>query len=168
MLDALLARLFGPALDAVGRRFGRGAAALALFAFVLGLAALPLIAFRHYWPALAVFVAGRIVSAVAARAADGNAAGPVMDAVSFAALPFAFALADPSRALAAVFVMFALSAQSAAALRFGRGLIADTELLIAFAVPCVFPAQFPAVAYILGVLCFVSAGVQVAAPRRFS
>ncbi len=166
MLDAVLGRLFGPALGAVARRFGRGATALALLAFVVGLAAVPLIAWNFLWAGAAVFAVSQILAAIAARASAENASlGPVLEVVNFAALPFGFALGDPARALPAVFLMFGLSAQAAATLRYGRGFIANTELLIAFAVACVFPDRFSLVAYIIGVLCFVSAGVRVAARR---
>lgn len=160
MLDAVLARLFGPALEAVARRVGRAATALALVAFVLGLAAVPLIAWNLLWAGGAVFLVSRLLAAIASRASAENASlGPVLAAVNFAALPFGFALGDPARALPAVFLMFSQSALSAVSLRYGRGFIADTELLIAFAVACVFPDRFALIAYIIGVLCFVSAGV---------
>jgi hypothetical protein len=166
MLDAGLERLFGPALEAVARPVGRAATALALAAFVIGLAAVPLLAWNLLWAAGAVFVASRILAAIASRASAGNAfLGPVLDAVNFAALPFGFALGDPERALPAVFLMFGLSAQSAATMRYGRGFIADTELLIAFAAACVFPGSFALIAYIVGVLCFISAGARIAARR---
>jgi hypothetical protein len=166
MLDAVLGRLFGPALEVVARRVGRGATALALVAFVAGLAAVPLIAWNLFWTGGAVFLASRLLAGIASRASAENASvGPVLAAVNFAALPFGFALGDPVRALPAVFLMFGLSAQSAATLRYGRGWIADTELLIAFAVMCVFPDRFSLIAYIIGVACFVSAGVRIAARR---
>jgi hypothetical protein len=166
MLDAILSRLFGPALDAVGRRLGKGATALALAAFVICLGAVPLVALHFALIGLAVFVAGKILSAIAARVAEDRALNDVLDAVSFAALPFGFALGDPSTALPAVLMMFGLAAQSAASLKFGRGLIGATELLLAFAVACVFPDRFGIVAYVAAVLCFVSAGVRIGVPRR--
>lgn len=163
MLDAVLGRLFGPALEAVARHVGRGATVLAMVAFVLGLAAVPLIAWNFLWAGGAVFLCSRFLAAIASRAAAENASlVPVLDAVNFAALPFGFALGDPVRALPAVFLMFGFSAQSAATLRYGRGVITNAELLLAFAVACVFPDRFALVAYIIGVLCFVSAGVCVA------
>lgn len=166
MLDTVLGRLFGPALEAVARRIGRGATALALLAFTAGLAAVPLVAWNFLWAGGAVFVASRILAAIASRASAENVSlGPVLNVVNFAALPFAFALGDPVRALPAVFLMFGLSAQAAAALPYGRGFIANTELLIAFAVACIFPEYFSLIAYIIGVSCFVSAGVRISARR---
>lgn len=166
MLDAVLGRLFGPALEAVARRVGRGATALALLAFLAGLAAVPLIAWNLLWAGGAVFVTSRVLAVLASRASAENASlGPVLDAVNFAGLPFGFALGDPVRALPAVFLMFGLSAQAAATLRYGRGWVANSELLIAFAIACVFPDRFALIAYIIGVLCFVSAGVRIAARR---
>lgn len=165
MLETLLGRVFGTWLDNVARH--TRAPLLALIAFVLGLGAVPLIAINHAWIALALFAATRIALAVAARASEDDAASvSVFDAIGFASLPFAFALADPIRALPAVFLMFGFVALFAATLKFGRTFIGSVELLIVFVIVSVFPGWFGIVAYSAGVLCFVAAGVRVAAPRR--
>ena len=167
MLDTLLGRVFGTWLERVGGRFANRAAALVLGAFIASLGAVPLIALNHDWIGLVLFAVTRIVAAVAARASKEDAAtSSVLDAVAFAALPFGFALGDPSRALAAVFLMFGFVALFAASLKFGRAFLAEAELVIIFLVVCLFPDRFGIVAYIAGVLCFVAAGVRVAAPRR--
>ncbi len=163
MLDALLARPLHKPLDAMGARFS--GAWLALSAFVVSLAAVPLIVRQFYWIALAVFVLGRILAAIAAHGSKEYPPGPVLDVVAFAVLPFGFALGDPTVALAAVLMMFGLSVQSAVTLRFGRGFIGETELVIAFAVACLFPQHFGIVAYVTSVLCSVSASVQLGARR---
>ncbi len=159
MLDALLSRVFGRALESVGGRFA--APALAVIAFVVGLVAVPLIARHLYWIGLAPFLVSRIVWTLAAHGRGGYPAAPILEALNFAALPFGFALADPAVALAAVLMMFGLSAVAMSALKFGRGWVAHTELSIAFAVACLVPDHFAIVAYVTSVLCFVSAGVQI-------
>ena len=164
MLDALLSRVFGRALGATGSRLG--ALPLALIAFSVGLAAVALIALHLYWVGLAAFLTSRIVWSLATHGRGTFAAAPVLEAVNFAGIPFGFALADPAVALAAVLMMFALSAQATGKLKFGAGWVASAELSVAFAIACIFPGRFGLVAYIASVLCFVSAGVQVGASGR--
>ncbi len=166
MLDALLSRLFGRALESVGGRFE--ARILALAAFLAGLAAVPLIARHFYAVGLVVFLVSRIIWALAAHGRSGYAAAPVLEVLNFAALPFGFALADPTVALAAVLMMFGLSAVAMATLKFGRGWMAPSELVIAFAIVCIVPERFGVVAYATAVLCFISAGVQIGASGRSS
>jgi hypothetical protein len=161
MLDALLARLFKSTLDAAGSRAGGWF--LAVAAFALALAAVPLIALHLYWIGFAVFVFSRLLSAVAAHAGAEYPAGPVLDVIAFAALPFAFALGDPVVSLQAVLMMFGLAVHAAAYLRFGRGWIGETELVIAFGLACFFPEKFGLVAYATSIVCAVSAGVQIGA-----
>lgn len=167
MLDALLRRLTEPALEAVARRFSANALVFAFAGLALGLAALPAIAMRFYLPALAVVVVSRPVAGVAAAAGrqsgQGDGLVSVFDAICFAGVLFAFALADPSRALAAVFLMFGLTAQWASALALGRAWLGNFEILVAIAIACIFPDRFAIIAYVLGVLCFVAAGARIAA-----
>jgi hypothetical protein len=169
MLDMLLGKVTEPALAAVARRFPLGAPALAFASFAVGLAALPAIALHYYFPGLALVLISRPFSGLAAATGRQQDETPayvsVFDAVVFAGIPFAFALADPYRALASVFVMFGLAAQLSSAIVYRQafGLIGNFEILIAVAIACVFPDRFAIIAYVLGVLCFVAAGVRVAA-----
>jgi hypothetical protein len=74
--------------------------------------------------------------------------------------PFGFALGDPTRALAAMFLMFALcifTVLSGPRIRLVHWFVA-LGLLLA----CLLPDRFSLLAYILGIACFVKAG-QVAA-----
>ncbi len=112
-----------------------------------------------------------------------------LDLIFFAGLPFAFALADPARGLAAVFFVFGILASGASSLAFTvvaeeqgaavtpRGytalgylarLMEDSEFFVAFAIACVAPQAFSVIAYIVGVLCFMTAGARIAfAVARF-
>jgi hypothetical protein len=174
MLDALLRNWTKPALAALARKIARRGPAVALAGLTLGLVALPLFALGFYLAGLGVLLASRVVSALAAGAAreTGNtaalAAGFAFDAVVLAGVPFAFALGDPTRALSAVFLIFALSANTASAFAFAdsdglaRGLVGSFEVLIAIAFASVFPERFALIAYVLGVLCFVAAGARLA------
>jgi hypothetical protein len=119
---------------------------------------------RHFvWIGLAVFAVGRVIAAVAASG-GGSDLKEIYRAVAFAALPFAFVLDAPVRALPAVFLMFGLAADAAVAVKFGRSPVGAAALLILFVLACVFPAWFGLIAYAGGVLCFVAAGVE--ASRR--
>lgn len=167
MLDELLRRLTEPVLDALARRIALNAAALAFLGLATGLAALPAIALHYYLPGLALLVLSRPIAGLAAAAARrserGDAVVAVFDAICFAGVLFSFALADPSRAMAAVFLLFGLAARLASELVSTRALIGNFEILIAVAIACFFPNLFPVVAYVLGVLFFVAAGARIAA-----
>jgi hypothetical protein len=168
MLDALLRRVTGPAFDAAARRFSPSAVVVALAGFLVGLGALPVVSLYYYWPGLALLILSRPLAALSAAAVrrDGGTSdfGAVFDAVVFAGIPFAFVLADASRGLAAVFLMFGMVAQlsSAIAFRETRGLIGNLEILVAITIACAFPDRFGIVAYISGVLCFAAAGARLA------
>ncbi|HWA89572.1 MAG TPA: hypothetical protein VG889_06015 [Rhizomicrobium sp.] len=130
-----------------------GARALSLGGFAVGLAAVPLIALGHFWIALGVLLAGRAIALLGDS--DGG-----LDAVLFASLPFAFALADPSRAVAAAFLLFAFVASTATTRRLER--IDGYVALAGFALACLLPERFGLIAYAMGVACFVVAGLRFA------
>lgn len=163
MLDAVLERCAAPVLDRFAAPVGGRAAILELGAFCISLAAVPLIARHFVWIGLALFVAARILAGVAGRARASDLT-EIYETVAFAALPLAFVLEAPVRALPAVFLMFGLAANTAISLKFGRGLIGSAELLILFVLAALLPAWFGLIAYVGGVLCFVAAGVS--ASRR--
>lgn len=163
MLDVVLRRLFAGVLDRFAGALGGRSKILELVSFCIGLVAVPLIARHLVWIGLGVFVAARLIAAIAARATSGDLA-EVYGAVGFAALPFAFVLDAPVRALPAVFLMFGLAANAATRLKFATGLIGSAELTILFLLAAALPAWFGPIAYAGGVLCFVAAGVE--ASRR--
>jgi hypothetical protein len=163
MLDAVVERVFASVLDRCAGFLGQGAKILELSAFCGSLLAAALIARHLVWQGLTLFAFAQIAAAVAAR----TQATPLTDiyrSVAFAALPFAFALDAPERALAATFFMFGIAANNAVAMKFGRTPVGASELLIAFILAGVFPAWFGLIAYAGGVLCFVAAGIE--ASRR--
>jgi len=104
----------------------------------------------------------------------------VLDLVWTACVPFAFALAEPGRALAAMFFLLGLVARAAAltadsrlklgasstAAELGASLVGKSELFIALALACIFPNWFSIVAYVVGTLCFVMVGFRVAAAAQ--
>jgi hypothetical protein len=152
--------------DRLAARFpGVPAAALSAGAMAGLLAATGAIAF-HYPLAAAPLL-------LAALAADGwgqaearrqgqqvSAATPLGVLV----VPFGFGLNEPSRALAAMFLMLGLSVlTSQRALAGRRGIrwmhwLAGAALIAA----CLLPDRFSILAYLVGIACFVAAGQGVA------
>ncbi|HXC57288.1 MAG TPA: CDP-alcohol phosphatidyltransferase family protein [Rhizomicrobium sp.] len=187
MLDAVLRRrldgYIAPATALVAG-LGVGANRLTVAAFLSGGVALFDISRRYYLVGLLFLVAARLFDVLDGRVARLNGETvfgaylkSVLDLTVTAAIPFAFALAAPGRALAAMFLMLGLVARAGAAsaaaqpvgqdpviVYFGRvgRLVEKTELFIAFALACVFPDWFSAIAYIVGMLCFIAVGGRVA------
>jgi phosphatidylglycerophosphate synthase len=192
MLDAPLRKLSAPVLASAGARLpdlGASGDLVSAVAFAAGLAAIPALAAQHYWIGLALILLSRLVDALgdaAAPRATGRGAflDMTFDLIVFAGLPFGFALGDPSHALAACFLVFAIAASGSSAVfaaaqtsgstgrivfgYVGR-IMEDTELTLAFAVACIMPGWFGIIAYVAGVLCFLTAGARIAlAVSRFS
>jgi phosphatidylglycerophosphate synthase len=184
MLDALLRKFAEPAVAPVAARLARAhvsADMLTFAGFVAGLGAAAAIATHNYWWGLGLIAANRLAAALdgpVARPAQATDLGAFLETVFgiivAAGIPFAFALADPSRALAAAFLIFGFVASGSASLALvaiaGRrgittirgGVIESTETFLALALACVLPEWFSVIAYILGALCFASAGARIA------
>jgi phosphatidylglycerophosphate synthase len=193
MLDRPLRMVIDPALaPAAGMlaRAGVSANVVTAAAFLAGLGALGAIATHNYLLGLGLIVANRLLDGLdglAARLAKvtdlGAFAAASLQFVFYAGVPFAFALADPDRALAAAFLIFAFAASGSIFLAYAvfaakrgfaergdapasfhtlGGLIEGSETFVAFAIVCIVPAWFGIVAYVLGALCFVTAGMRLA------
>jgi hypothetical protein len=152
------ARWTAPVRARLGQ-WGLGEVWLVWAGFVVGIAAVPAIAWHHYWPALALIVLSRALGLLPARSDLGEA----LDTVFFAGLLFAFALSDPAGAVAACYALFGFVASVSVVKR-----VAPHEALLltfAFALACVLPNRFGVIAYALGMLGFVSAGLRIAGVR---
>lgn len=116
------------------------------------MAALPAIATGHGWIGLAFFLAGRALAFLGARSL-------ALDLIALAGMPFAFALADPPRAVAASFLMFGFVAVAAS-----RRLDWTEEAVCTagLAAACLMPSWFSLIAYGTGVACFALAGLRIA------
>jgi phosphatidylglycerophosphate synthase len=194
MLDAPVRKLIDPPLAAIAVRLaplGVTANALTIAGFAIGIGGVIAIALGHNLVGLVLIAANRILDgldgAVARRTAPtdiGAYLDIAFDFTVYAAIPFAFALADPSRALPASFLILSFVATGTTFLAFavfagkrgistdlrGRksfyylgGLTEGTETFLVFALLCLFPQKFGIIAYIFGVLCFITAGSRVAA-----
>jgi hypothetical protein len=76
--------------------------------------------------------------------------------LSLLAPPFGFGLADPSRALAAMFLTTALAVVTV--VRRGEVSVVYWLAGAAFVLSCIFPNWFSLLAYLIGVICFIAAG----------
>jgi hypothetical protein len=166
MLDPILrrhaARLTAPLVERIATFHPL---ALTLAAFVAALVAMVDIGHRNYLWGLGFLILARAFDALdgpLARLRGATVFGAYLDKVLSlivgAGLAFAFALAAPDRALAAMFLMLGLVARAAA----GAG-GAKTELTLALGLACIFPNWFSLLAYTLGIASFLETGSLVAA-----
>jgi phosphatidylglycerophosphate synthase len=174
MLDAILRNRSESFLSPLAARLAGWrirADMLTLSAFLLTAVAATDIRYGHTLIALGFLAAARLLDALdgpVARRAGSTALGPtldrVLDLVASATIPFAFALADPSRALAAMVLILGLAIRTVAeTVSAPTGpTVGKSEFFIAFAIACVFPDRFSLVAYAVGILCFVVLGSRVA------
>ncbi|MDN6180169.1 MAG: CDP-alcohol phosphatidyltransferase family protein [Halomonas subglaciescola] len=162
-----------------------------LGAFVIGMAALPLLAFEHYGWALMAIMLNRLgdgLDGALARLADktSDAGGFLdigLDFVFYAAVVFGFALADPAaNALAAAFLLFAFIGTGTSFLAFAiaasrrgitrprfpqkafyymEGLTEGTETVAALVLFCLFPGQFAWLAALFSLACLITTATRL-------
>jgi phosphatidylglycerophosphate synthase len=194
VLDARLRRLIDPPLDRLSAPLvarGISANAVTVAGFAIGLCAAAAIAGRAYLLGLALLLLNRLCDgldgAVARRRGLTDLGGfldIVLDFLIYAAVPFAFALADPAaNAPAAAFLIFSFMGTGSSFLAYaimaakrgvssdlrGRkslyylgGLTEGTETILAFVLACLWPALFPWIALIFGLLCWLTTATRIA------
>jgi phosphatidylglycerophosphate synthase len=178
-------------------RGGVGADALTFTGFGLGLAAATAIAFGHFLTGLALLLLSRLMDGLdgaVARATTPTDRGGFLDItldfLFYAAIPLAFALADPAaNALPAAvllasfigtgssFLAFAIVAAQRGltstalpdkSFYFLGGLTEATETLVAFVAMCLWPSWFPQIAYGFAALCALTTALRIVwGYRRF-
>lgn len=162
-----------------------------LVAFLIGMSALPLLAWEQYGLALLAIVVNRLgdgLDGALARLSDNTSdAGGFLDIgldfVFYAAVVFGFALADPAQnALVAALLLFAFIGTGTSFLAFAiaakqqsierphfpnkafyylEGLTEGTETVIALVVFCLFPAAFPTLALLFALACFITTATRL-------
>jgi phosphatidylglycerophosphate synthase len=191
MLDAPLRKLAEPVLAPIGATLARAnvsANLLTVASFVAGLGAFAAIATHNYWWGLGLVAANRLSAGIdgpLARLTAPTDLGAFLetafDAIVASGIAFAFALADPTRALASAFLIFGFVAsgstylafaaidarRNAAArgpqsIRYPAGLVENAEVFFALALACALPSWFSVIAYVLGAFCFATAGMRIA------
>lgn len=148
--------LFAPLAAGIERRLPPHPAWLMPAVAGAGLvAAAAALALHHHWIGAGWLAAGLL--------AAGLANGPVLS-LGLLALPFGFGLADPSRALAAMFLMLALTVLTV--LRAGHVSPVTWLIAVMLLAASLLPNHFSLLAYLAGLIAFVAAGQGVA--RRLS
>jgi phosphatidylglycerophosphate synthase len=187
MLDPALRRLIDPPLDIAGRRLaalGVGANTVTLGGFVLGLAALPLLAAGRYGEALAAILLNRLADGLdgaIARSRGSTDLGGYLDILCdflvYAAVVFGFVLVEPQNRLPGAFLLFAFVGTGTSFLAFaalaaqrrwqteirGRkaiyylgGLTEGSETIALFVAICLMPGSFPVLAWLFGAACWLT------------
>jgi phosphatidylglycerophosphate synthase len=167
---------------------------ITLVGFVLGLAAVPALAAAAYPAALALILLNRLLDGIdgavarAGRPTDlGGFFDIVADFIFYAAVPFGFALAAPENAVPAAFLIVSFMGTGASFLAYAivaakRGIGSDTqgskaffylggltegsETILCFVLMCLFPAEFPTIAWIFAALCWITTATRVIAAYR--
>jgi phosphatidylglycerophosphate synthase len=195
MLDRVVQKLLAPVLQAAGRglvRAGWGANALTVLGFALGMAAAVAIANQAFGLGLGLLLASRLMDGLdgtVARLTRPTDAGGFLDIaldfLFYAAIPLAFALADPvANALPAAvlltsfigtgssFLAFAVLAarRGLASTAFPQkgfyylgGLTESTETMATFTLMCVLPGWFGPLAYGFAALCGLTTVTRIVA-----
>jgi hypothetical protein len=148
---------------------GVPAVPLSAAAFAGLLAATGLVAFHHPLPAAPVLLAAMALDGwgqAAARRQDQRVSAALP--LGVLVVPFGFGLDDPSRALAAMFLLLGLSVFTSQRALAGRTGIRWLHGLagIALVIACLLPDRFSILAYLVGIACFVSAGQGLAQQRH--
>ncbi len=160
----------------------------------LGLLAAAAIVFGAWVIALILILLSRIADGLdgaVARATEKTDFGGYLDITCdflfYGAIPMAFIWQDPiANGAAGAFLLTSFyfngtsflgyailaeksgdvtTAQGQKSLYYSNGLLEGTETIVFFVVLCLFPAQFPALAWIFGALCFVTAILRIYAAR---
>ena len=192
MLDSRLRTILDPLLDRAAAPLaahGASADALTAVGFVLGLGACVAIATEAYGLGLALIIASRVSDgldgAVARRTGVTDFGGfidTVADFLFYAAVPFAFAVADPDRALAAAFLILSFVGTGTSFLAFAAiaarramttdryglksiyylgGLTEGAETILVFLLMAILPRWFEPLAYGFGALCWLTTAGRV-------
>lgn len=193
MLDRAIQTAIKPVLNRVARglvRRGVGADAVTVIGFVIGMAAAASIAFGYPLPGLALLLLSRLLDGLdgaVARATQPTDRGGFLDItldfLFYAAIPLAFAIADPANnALPAAVLLAAFIGTGSSFLAFAviaakhqvpstafpdksfyflGGLTEATETLIAFAAMCLWPQWFPQIAYGFAALCAITIAMRI-------
>jgi phosphatidylglycerophosphate synthase len=194
MLDKAIQQALKPLMTRAARslvRLGLGADAISLAGFAIGMAAAAAIATQHYLSGLALLLLSRLMDGLdgaVARATTPTDRGGFLDItldfLFYAAIPLAFALADPSaNALPAAVLLAAFIGTGSSFLAFAAvaekrklqslafpdksfyflgGLTEATETILAFTAMCLWPQWFASIAYGFAALCAITTALRVA------
>ena len=193
MLDRAASALIKPAVDSMAGvllRSGLGANQVTVLGFVIGMVAALLIASGSSLAGAAAILASRLCDALdgamarQTRVTDaGGFLDIALDFIFYAAIPLAFAFAEPARnALAAAVLLAAFVGTMSSFLAFAvlaakrqlsnlaypdksfyflGGLTEATETLAFFLAMCLWPQHFALLAYGFAALCTITTGTRI-------
>lgn len=193
MLDKAVQQALRPVMTRGARglvRLGVGADAISFTGFAIGLAAAGAIAFQQYGAGLALLLLSRLLDGLdgaVARATTPTDRGGFLDItldfLFYAAIPLAFAIADPAtNALPAAVLLASFIGTGSSFLAFAAvaekrgltdtalpgksfyflgGLTEATETITAFAAMCLWPQWFAPIAYGFAALCGVTIALRI-------
>ncbi len=160
-------------------------------AFCIGITALPLLAWQHYWLALVVIILNRLgdgldgaLARLSGRTSDAGGFIDIgLDFVFYAAVVLGFALANPAQnALPAAWLLFAFIGTGTSFLAFAiaakhqaierphfpskafyylEGLTEGTETVLALVLFCLFPEHFPTLAALFTIACIITTATRL-------
>jgi phosphatidylglycerophosphate synthase len=198
MFDQYIYRAMGPSCSALARplaRLGVRADSLTIAAFLIGMAALPLLALgRHGWALVAISV-NRVLDGIDGALARltlptnrGAFLDISLDFLFYASVPFGFAIFDPhANALAASCLLFSFVGTGSTFLAYSliaerRGVTAPHfrnkgivylsgvaegfETTVFFAAMCLWPAHFAILAYVFALMCWITIAARLFAGWR--
>lgn len=194
MLDRPVRRRIDPWLDALAARCaaqGLSANQVTVSGFLIGAAGCVAVALGAYRVALGLILLNRLADGldgcIARRSRPSDLGGfldIVLDTIFYSAVPFAFALADRERLLAACFLIFSFVGSGGSFLAFAvisakRGVVSDpssrksfvysvglmegTETIAFFVLMCLLPEFFRQLAWTFGTLCWLTTALRIAA-----
>ena len=193
MLDRAATALIKPAVNGLAGVFvraGLSANQMTLIGFLIGMVAAILIATHEYMAGAAAILLSRLCDALdgamARRTQPTDAGGFLdiaLDFLFYAAIPLAFAVAQPpTNALAAAVLLAAFIGTGSSFLAFAimaakrgltsldypnksfyflGGLTEATETLVCFVAMCVWPQHFSEIAYVFAALCVATIMMRI-------
>ncbi|MGI9216980.1 MAG: CDP-alcohol phosphatidyltransferase family protein [Hydrogenophaga sp.] len=193
MLDRAIQQALRPVMTQAARglvRLGVGANAISVAGFALGLAAAGAIAAQHYLAGLVLLLLSRLMDGLdgaVARATQPTDRGGFLDItldfLFYAAIPLAFAIAEPAaNALPATVLLASFIGTGSSFLAFAAiaekrgltdtalpgksfyflgGLTEATETIAAFAAMCLWPQWFAPIAYGFAALCGITTALRI-------
>ena len=192
MLDPFMVRLIAPPINHMGKRlanWGMHANTITIIGFVIGMGAIPALAYGHYMIALALIAVNRIADGLdgaVARASEKTDFGAyldiVLDFIFYAGVILGFALAEPEHAVVAAalivsfvgtgtsFLAYAIIAakrgletqeRGRKSFFYSGGLAEGTETILFFCVICLWPSLFVPAAGVFMIMCWITVAMRI-------
>jgi len=193
VLDKAIQQVLKPVLTRVARvvvRVGVGADALTFIGFALGMAAALAIALQHFAAGLVLLLLSRLMDGLDGAVARltqptdrGGFLDITLDFLFYAAIPLAFAVADPTHnALPAAVLLASFMGTGSSFLAFAAvaakrglastdfpdksfyflgGLAEATETIAVFVAMCLWPQWFAPIAYGFAALCALTTALRI-------